>query len=121
MKRLLSMKNLLLFVMIFAISLTGFSKKKIVSSSWIGMPLSIDGSHTDWTDVTFTSAKRLSIDYSFKNDGENLYVIFVFRESRYLSTIRGTGMTIWFNNEGKKKRNYGIKFTKEQVSAEEFI
>jgi hypothetical protein len=121
MKRLLSVKNLLLFVMIFAISLTGFSKKKIVASSWIGMPLSIDGSHTDWTDVTFTSAKRLSIDYGFKNDGENLYVIFIFRESRYLSTIRSTGMTIWFNSEGKKKRNCGIKFTKEQVSAEEFI
>lgn len=121
MKRLLSVKNLLLLVMIFTISLTGLSKKKIVPSSWVSVPLSIDGSHTEWTDIIFSSAKRLSIDYGFKNDTENLYVIFIFREPRYLSTIRGTGMTLWFNNEGKKKRNYGIKFTKKQVSAEEFI
>lgn len=121
MKKSAFVKTLLLFVMILSLFLTGFSKTKTVVSKWIIYQLKIDGNQIDWRDQAFTSEKRLSIDYAFKNDGENLFAIFIFRDPRYLSTIKGTGMTLWFNTEGKKKKDYGIKFTKKKVSAEAFI
>ena len=32
-----------------------------------------------------------------------------------------TGITLWFNPEGKKKKNYGIKFIQKQISADALI
>lgn len=121
MKKSAFVKTLLLSIMIFTLSLTGFSKARTILSKWVIYQLNIDGNQIDWRDQTLDSEKRLSIDYAFKNDGENLFAIFIFKDPRYLSTISGTGMTIWFNTEEKKKKDYGIKFTKKKVPAEAFI
>jgi len=85
------------------------------------VPPIIDGSYDEWRDDVFNFEKKVSVDYAFKNDAENFYIIFIFKDPRYLSSINATGMTLWFNNEGKKKKNYGITFIKKQVSADAFI
>ncbi len=38
-----------------------------------------------------------------------------------MSTINKTGMTLWLNTEGKKKKNYGIKFQLRTVSSDNYI
>jgi len=121
MKRAVFAKTLLLCFLVTTLSIIGFSQKEIIASKWASTPLYIDGKSEDWSGESSHSEKRLSVDYSFKNDGENLYVLFVFKDPQYLSTIRDTGMTIWFNLEGKKKRTWGITFTKKSVSAEVYI
>jgi hypothetical protein len=121
MKKPEFVKTLSLFLLVFTITFFSFSKEKTIASNWVAAPLSIDGSNEDWADVNFNFEKKVSVDYAFKNDAENLFVLFMFKDPKYLSSINATGMTIWFNTEGKKKQHYGLKFARQRVKADAFI
>jgi hypothetical protein len=114
-------RTVLLSLVILAVCLVGFSKAKTVASVWRGSPLSIDGADDDWAGDTLNFEKKFEVDYAFKNDTENLYVLFIFKDPLFLSTIKDTGMTFWINTEGKKKKKYGITFKMIQVSADALI
>ena len=121
MKKTTSTKIFFLVLMILAISLTGLSKTEIISSQWLSSPLNIDGSSIDWEKDAQNFEKKLRVNYAFKNDAETLFILFVFKEPKYLSSIRTTGMTVWFDTEGKKKKNYGITFLKKEVPADVYV
>lgn len=118
------MKISLLSFLVLAVCLVGFSKERIVESIWTESSVKIDGFNDDWVDNTLNFEKKVEVDYAFKNDANNLYILFVFKDPKYLSTvggIRGTGMTLWLNTEGKKKKRYGINFKMKRVTADELI
>jgi hypothetical protein len=107
--------------MILTISFSGLSKEEEVKSYWTASPVRIDGFKDDWAGVALATEKKVKVDYAFKNDAENLYVLYIFKDPKYLSSISMTGLTLWFNPEGKKKKNYGIKFIQKQISADALI
>ena len=111
----------LLIFMILAVSIIGYTKEQKVDSSWVAAPVKIDGSANDWAEDVLAFEKKVKVDLAFKNDPEYLYVVFMFKDPKYLSSISFTGMTLWFNTEGKKKKDYGVKFIKKQVTADEYI
>lgn len=115
------MKISLLSFLVLAVCLVGFSKERIVKSIWTELSVKIDGLDDDWVDNTLNFEKKVEVDYAFNNDANNLYVLFVFKNPKYLSTIGVTGMTLWLNTEGKKKKRYGINFKMKRVTAEELI
>ena len=121
MRKIAFVKNIFLLFMILTISFLSFSKEKEFKSHWVGSPVKIDGSNNDWAENDLAVEKKVKVDYAFKNDAENLYVLFIFRDSKYLSSISTSGIMLWFNSEGKKKKNYGIKFMQKRVSADELI
>ena len=114
-------KEILLLILVLTISFLGFSKEKELKSHWVSSPVRIDGSTNDWTENDLAGWKKGKVDYAFKNDAENLYVLFMFRDPKYLSSISATGLTVWFNSEGKKKKYYGIKFMQKRISADALI
>ncbi len=114
-------RTFLLSLVILAVCLAGFSKEKAVESMWRASPLSIDGADDDWAGDTLSFEKKFEVNYAFQNDADNLYVLFIFKDPLYLSTIKDTGMTFWINTEGKKKKKYGITFKTRNVSAEGII
>ena len=111
----------LLIFMILTVSIIGFTKEQKIDSSWVAAPVKIDGSANDWAEDVLAFEKKVKVDLAFKNDPEYLYVVFMFKDPKYLSSIRFTGMTLWFNTEGKKKKDYGVKFINKQVTADEYI
>ncbi len=121
MKKQLFFKIFLLFLFILTFSLLSFSKEEIIASKWVDFPLTIDGSNDEWNLDVLNFEKKVDVNYAFRNDAENLYVLFIFNDPQYLSSISATGMTLWFNTEGKKKKNFGLTFIKKQVSADAFI
>lgn len=110
-----------LIVMVAAFSLIGYSKEKTVKCEWVASPVNINGSSEDWAEDALILEKKLQTKYAFKNDGENLFALFIFKDPKYLSSINTTGMTIWINLEGKKKKKYGINFIKKEVKPENYI
>lgn len=114
-------RTLLFSLLVLAVCLAGFSKEKTIASIWRGSPLSIDGKDDDWEGGTLSFEKKFEVDYAFKNDAENLYVLFVFKDPLFLSTIKDTGITLWINTEGKKKKKYGVTFKMIQLSADALI
>lgn len=108
-------------VLVLSLVLPGFSKTATDESVWTGKPVTIDGQNKDWQDVQPLEKKKLKIDYAFKNDANNLYVLFTFKDFKYLSTLNSSGITLWLNSDGKKKKNYGIKFLRRMITADHFI
>lgn len=120
MKNTLLAKTLLLFFLIITVSFLGFSKEKKLDSQWEVAAVKIESFNNDWVGEALNFEKKVKVDYAFKNDAENIYVLFIFKDSKYMSSIKNTGMTIWFNRE-KKKKKYGIKFREKKISPYELI
>lgn len=110
-----------LIIMVAVFSVIGYSKEKTAKCEWTASPVEIDGSSEDWTGVPLLFEEKLQTEYAFKNDGENLFALFVFKDPEYLSSIEATGMNIWINLERKKKKKYGINFIKLRVKPEDYI
>ncbi|MCP2520015.1 hypothetical protein NLD30_06160 [SCandidatus Aminicenantes bacterium Aminicenantia_JdfR_composite] len=113
---------LFIFTSIFFIfTISGLCKIEKIESQWASSPPKIDGIVNEWSDVTFGFDKKKEINFAFKNDSSYLYAILIFKNPKFLSSIDQTGITLWFNPEGKKKKNFGVKFKMERLTAEEFI
>jgi len=95
--------------------------EKVIASLWTGTPPVIDGSSQDWAGTSFALWEKGDVDYAFRNDAENLYILFVFKNPKFRSTVEQLGMNIFLNTEGKKNKDYAILFMKKQMSAEEAI
>jgi hypothetical protein len=103
------------------LSASGVSKDQKVQSIWASEPVRVDGYPMDWDRTALTSEDKLSIEYGFRNDAENIYVLFVFKDPKVLSSIAATGITIWFHPEGKKKNDYGILFIQRNIPPDQMI
>ena len=102
----------------------GMAKKKketVVGSQWAQNPVIVDGVFNEWDKNTFSSQKKVIVNYAFKNDAKNLYILFIFKNPKFLSTVYLTGMRIFFAPEGKKARDHGIKFAARKVTADGYI
>lgn len=99
----------------------GGAKEKLVISTWCVVPLNLDGKGAEWQGVQMTSEEKIQVDYAFMNDADYLYILFVFKNLEHLSNISDTGMTIFTDIEGKKKRDYGINFIQKRISAQQYL
>jgi hypothetical protein len=95
--------------------------EKIVQSTWTAAPLQIDGQNQDWTGDAVTSEKSAGVDYAFRNDGRDLYILLIFKDPKFLSSIDKTGITIYASASGKKDKDWGVHFIKRAVSGEQLI
>jgi hypothetical protein len=107
--------------MALALVTVGIAKDESVKSQWIAAPPSIDGMNTEWGNVSFNKYKKAKIEYAFMNDAENLFVLFIFKDPKFLSSIQWTGLTIWISPQGEKEKDLGIRLMKKQISADEYI
>jgi hypothetical protein len=117
----LGSKIILLVCAICVLSFAGYTADDFIQSTPVSSPIRVDGMMDDWADVELQQEKKFGIDYAFKNDGDLLFILFVFNDPRYLTSINQTGMTIYLNSEGKKNKDYYINFRMVKVSAEDYI
>jgi hypothetical protein len=99
----------------------GAAKDLPVSSQWLSSPVNIDGASDDWADGTFFHQAKMNVDISFRNNKDILFVLFKFKDRKFMSSVSETGLTMWFNNAGKEKKQYGILFKQQSVPAEAYI
>jgi hypothetical protein len=89
-------------------------------SRWTASPLKVDGLNNEWQSDNLYSKKKPDVNYAFKNDGRNLYILFVFKNSKSLNSTEATGMAIYCSPERTKQKNKGIRFIKENIVTYEF-
>ena len=114
-KKVLSFSFVIMFSCIFS-----YGKDEIIKSQWASSPPKIDGLDQDWTAMNLYSQKN-NIKLGLRNDEKYLYILFCFTNPKYLSTVELTGLTVYFNPEGKKDKDFGLNFRKIKISADEFI
>ena len=97
------------------------SQDKAVVSRWTAAPVQVDGSPLDWTAEEITAEEEVGAKIAFRNDADNLYILFVLPDPKFQSTVDLTGVKFWINPAMKSKKAYGIMFSKKIVTAEELI
>ncbi len=115
---ILGMIQLILFSLSVSILLPA---EEAVPSTWTATPLKIDGQTEDWTGAALTAEKGLGVDYAFRNDGRDLYVLLIFKNPKSLSSIDMTGLTLYASTTGKKDKDWGVRFIKKAVSGAQLI
>ena len=108
-------------LIIAALGVLGLAKDTIVQGQWAAGPVRIDGLDQDWQDATFLTDPGSKAQYAVKNDGANLYILFLFKDPAAASTIEYTGMKVFFNPDDKKSKDLGILFTKRSLPVEAVI
>ena len=123
MKNKKALDKMLILILVGILSAAGFAaaKDESIESQWAASPPGIDGMNTEWGIVPMNTYKKTAVDYAFMNDGENLFVLFTFKNPKFLSSINWTGLTVWFSPEGNKEKNLGIRFLRKQISADDYI
>lgn len=99
----------------------GSAADKAVTGVWAAAPVAVDGSDADWQGVQLITDEKSGAEFAVRNDGGNLYLLFVFRSRKALTTLEQTGMRIYFNAAGQKKKDLGIHFRRRMLTAEELI
>lgn len=98
-----------------------FSEDPVAQSQWTSSPLLLDGLAEEWRADSLLHEKKIDLDYGFRNDGQNLYILLVFRNPKFLSSIDAAGMTISCSLVGTKPNNNSVRFIKKTLTADQFI
>lgn len=97
------------------------AEDKTTESVWTSQPPKLDGAANEWEGAALDEWEKGGIQYAFRNDAQNLYVLFLIKNTKLRSTIEEVGITFYVDAEGNKKKDYGIHFQKKRITAEEFI
>jgi hypothetical protein len=111
------------FIILASWGLVGaaFPAEKIVQSQWATTPIRLDGTNQEWQDATLRMDKTSKAEYALRNDGEFLYILFVFKSLPALSTYEMSGMKVYYALAGKKDKSIGFHFIKRSLTADELI
>lgn len=97
------------------------AKVDTASSVWVSTAPTIDGNPDDWAGAPRGLDKSTQVEYAFRNDAENLYVLILFKDPKFLSSIKATGLTIYFNTQGNKDKERGVNFVQKTVGPDVLI
>jgi len=90
-------------------------------SRWTGGSVKIDGVAKEWDNVPLLTWDKAEIHYAFQNDADTLYILFIFKNPKFTSTVEVEGLTIYLDESGKTRNDYGINFRKRRITAGELI
>lgn len=102
-------KFLILSLPVSLILLAGCHEQKI-QSHWFNQGLSIDGASPDWAQVRPNYSEELEGSLSVCNDKEYLYLRLQTRDLQKLSSASRSGLTLWFDKNGKKEKVNGFNY-----------
>jgi hypothetical protein len=103
------------------LAVPAFPKDTVIDSAWAAAPVKIDGLSQEWQNVPKLTDKDSKAEYAFLNDGQNLYVLFVFKTPEAASTIEATGLKVYFDAGDKKSKDLGVHFLKKTLTADALI
>lgn len=108
-------------LVLFAASAALFAQTPSVDSVWAAQPPKLDASIREWEGTAFAQWENGAVQYAFRNDGGNLYLLFMITDSKLKSTIEEGGLTVWIDPAGQESKDYGILFHRKRITANESI
>ncbi len=96
------------------------AKDPVIISTFQKSEILIDGDITDWSEMAIYDDQS-SIVMNLSNDNDFIYVKFRIANYGSISRIFKGGFSVWFNEEGKKKRKVGFRFPISDEIAHLFV
>ena len=106
----ISAKALILLTLACSILLAG-CKTQEVQTNWSEEPVQVDGEMTEWPSGSTVYFEDSGAQLGLCNDSENLYILFRFSNQTWVRAIRMGGVILWLDSAGKKKKDFGIRYT----------
>lgn len=103
--------RVLLSLVVAGSILLGGCKTQEVSNHWSSQPVQVDGQMTDWAGIPANYLEDSGVQLGLCYDNQNLYILFRFSNQAWARAIRMGGVTLWLDNSGKKKKDFGIRYT----------
>jgi len=89
----------------------GVQAAEKIASHWAGdNPLKVDGDGRDWENYPVKYFRDQEVSVGLANDSANLYVLMRFRDAKWMRTIRMTGLNLYFDNKGGKKKRFTLTY-----------
>lgn len=89
----------------------GVQAAEKIASHWAGdNPLKVDGDGRDWENYPIKYFRDQEVSIGLANDSANLYVLMRFRDAKWMRTIRMTGLNLYFDNKGGKKKRFTLTY-----------
>jgi len=98
-----------------------FSQTPAMDSVWAAEPPKLDASSREWEGTAFAQWENGGVQYAVRNDGSNLYLLFMITDPKLRSTIEEGGLTVWVDPAGQESKDYGILFHRKRITANESI
>ena len=90
-----------------------------ISSVWTGHQIAIDGLRGDWPEGSLSTLPDREASFGLSNDSTFVYVMLSFRNPQWARTIKMSGLTVWLDPGGKKKKIFMVKLiggpTREEI------
>lgn len=99
-------KIILLIMLISAFSISNAKTLKL-DSNWKEMEITIDGNDSEWENTKQYYEKE-NVALGFMNDDKYLYVCLSSTDMRDFGHFIRHGFNVYFDKNGKKKKNFGI-------------
>lgn len=103
-------KLLFLLSVIVGLTLIFGCDAKELKNQWVDQPIAIDGDCKDWESFELQFFEEENLMMGSLNDAENIYIMFRYTDQQLARKIQRMGVTVWLDREGKKQKNYGIKY-----------
>lgn len=111
-KNLITMnKKAIMFLALVGLILLAGCNTQQVETQWSTGSVKVDGEITEWGDISTSYFEESGVQLGLCNDTDNLYVLFRFNDPQWARAIRMGGVTLWMDNSGKKKKDFGIRYT----------
>lgn len=107
-----------LLLIVFGITLIVGCKKTQITSQWKPKSLKVDGNGSDWEGIPLTMSDKINGVMGVVNDSENQYIILKLSDQRMARRIQMMGLTVWINSNGKKNKEFGIRYTGSESLAQ---
>ena len=121
MPRNISRGMVILVILTTSLAALAPGKEGTVPSSWAPSVPKIDGKADEWAGTDLALWDKGDVHYAFRNDADKLYILLVFKNPKFLSTVAETGVILFFDPAGKKDKDYAVHFIRRQVPVEEAI
>lgn len=97
-----------MFVLAAALA-TGCGSEQLVTQ-WSVDSVAVDGKMTEWVESPLTRLKDTGMRMALRNDDETMYVLLCCTDVASVRSIQTSGITVWLDASGKKKKEFGIRF-----------
>jgi hypothetical protein len=99
----------------------GWSRSDKMVSKYVASSIKVDGRYDDWRDLPSTFLEEQKAVVAISNDNQNLYLMFRTNDPRWVRTISRSGLTIYVDPKGGKKKDFFVRFkggpSREQLLA----
>jgi hypothetical protein len=81
-----------------------------IQSVWTDEKIQIDGKSIDWKNVSGLFLSKQSASVAVCNDSQYVYILFRANDAGCAKLISATGLTLYFDVKGGKRKDYYLKF-----------